>query len=156
MKKQTNCQFEPLITRHLKAGSLSDELTLHLQSCDSCLATVKIIRFFKHQSALEFVPKLPTAGLIWWKSKLRERESANQKITQPLFIMQNVGILLASLTIFGIFILRPAYLLPVAAVINQTFNVVVQMADYLLVSISILFVFAVITLYSMRNFEKHR
>ena len=92
MIKQTNCPSEQMVVKSAKSGFMSEEIIAHVQSCKDCRETVKIVQFFKENIINATPPKnLPSAGLIWWKSRLRNRQSAALRVTKPIYIAQCAG-----------------------------------------------------------------
>jgi hypothetical protein len=100
MIKQTACPLEQNTVKSVKSGFINDEIGAHINSCADCRETVKIMRFFQTNLITDSQPKsLPAAGLIWWKSQLRNRQRARKRVGQPLFIAQCVGAFFALTTL---------------------------------------------------------
>ncbi len=101
MSEHTVCDFEPAVVKSIKSGFINGEIGEHIQSCSNCQETVKVVRFFQTNLINEAPPKnLPVAGLIWWKSKLRERRRAAENISRPILLTQTAAVIVA----FGTFI----------------------------------------------------
>ncbi len=101
MSEKLVCDFEPAVVKSLKSGFINDEISEHMQSCSNCRETAKIVRFFQTNLTNQSSPKcLPVAGLIWWKSKLRERRRAAANVTRPILLTQTTAVIVA----FGTFI----------------------------------------------------
>lgn len=101
MSEQTICDFEPAVVKSLKSGFINGEIGEHIQSCSNCRETAKVVRFFQTNLIKESPPKnLPVAGLIWWKSKLRERRRAAENVSRPILLTQTAAVVVA----FGTFI----------------------------------------------------
>jgi hypothetical protein len=92
MIKQPGCSLEQTIVKSVKSGAINEETAAHIDSCGDCREIVKIMRFFQTNLISDAKPKtLPAAGLIWWKSQLRNRQLARERVGQPLFIAQCIG-----------------------------------------------------------------
>ncbi len=101
MSEQTVCDFEPVVVKSLKSGFITDQIDGHIQSCSNCRETAKVVRFFHTNLINESSPKrLPVAGLIWWKSKMRERRRAAENVSRPILLTQTAALIVA----FGTFI----------------------------------------------------
>jgi len=92
MKKQTACEYESEIVKSLKSGFQTGEIAEHLRGCADCRETSKVALFFQTNLMNEPPPKnLPVAGLIWWKSRLREKQRAGERVAQPILIVQTAA-----------------------------------------------------------------
>ncbi len=101
MSEKLVCDFEPAVVKSLKSGFINGEIGKHIQSCSNCRETAKVVRFFQTNLINESPPKrLPVAGLIWWKSKLRERRRAAENVSRPILLAQTTAVIFA----FGTFI----------------------------------------------------
>ncbi len=95
MSEQTVCDFEPDVVKSLKSGFINGEIGEHIQSCSNCRETAKVVRFFQTNLINQSQPKrLPVAGLIWWKSKLRERRRAAENVSRPIFLAQTAAVII--------------------------------------------------------------
>ena len=97
MKLKNACEYENAVVKSLKSGASADEVSAHLEGCADCRETVCIVSFFQSNLKTESAPKnLPLPGLVWWKSRLREKQRAAAQIGQPILIVQ-----FAAAIIFG-------------------------------------------------------
>ena len=129
MKKQNDCNFEPRVIKTLKAGPQDEEISAHLDSCADCRETAKIVSFFQANLQREPAPKnLPTAGLVWWKTKLREKRRVAERAAHPIFIAQTAAVVIALFAAVGLLIYQPEFFAPLGAVISRTFDTLGQMA----------------------------
>lgn len=152
MKKQTACDFEQPVIKSLKNGLLDAELTKHLETCQSCQETARIVSFFQKDLLTNPAPKnLLSAGLIWWKSKLQEKRNINRQIAQPLFITQIAAGVVVLAAIIGISIFQPQYFAPIAQILSGSFELIGHMLASLFIMIAILGAVSVITLFSIRR-----
>ena len=101
MSEKMVCDFEPAVVKSLKSGFINGEIGEHIQSCSNCRETAKVVRFFQTNLINEPLPKrLPVAGLIWWKSKLRERRRAAENVSRPILLTQTAAVIIG----FGTFV----------------------------------------------------
>lgn len=152
MKKQKNCDFEQKVIKSLKAGLSEVEISAHLQACDDCRETAKILKFFQTNVRRESPPKnLPTAGLVWWKAKLREKRLAAEKAAQPIFIAQITAVVVAFAAVIGLLIYQPQFFAPLGTVLSRTFDAIGQMAFSLFAGIVTFAVISTLVILTMRR-----
>ncbi len=153
MKKSNGCDFEPQVVKSLKAGLKDNEISAHLNSCADCRETAKIVSFFQTNLLRESAPKnLPTAGLVWWKTKLREKHRAANRAARPIFIAQTVAVAVALLAAIGLLIYQPEFFAPLADVLNQTLDTIGKMAFPLFAGISTLLIVSGFVILTLRRF----
>lgn len=152
MKKSNGCDFEPRVVKFLKAGLPDDEISAHLNSCADCRETAKIVRFFQTNLPREVAPKnLPTAGLVWWKTKLREKRRAAEIAARPVSIAQTAAVTVASLAAIGLLIYQPEFFVPLGAVVSRTFETLGQMALTLFAGIIIFAVVSAAVIFTLHH-----
>lgn len=97
MKDQISCEREHAAVKAVTSGVLSDEISGHIQSCVNCRDAVKVVSFFQKavQQDKSQPKNLPAAGLIWWKSRLREKQRLTGRVTQPLAMAQTAAVVVA-------------------------------------------------------------
>jgi hypothetical protein len=96
MNEQTSCEREQAVVKSLRTGFLSEAISAHLESCANCRETAAAVSFFQEALVDESQPKnMPAAGLIWWKSRLREKQKLAERVTQPIMIAQTAAALIA-------------------------------------------------------------
>ena len=92
MLKKSVCEFESRVVAFVKFGAAAEETSAHLENCADCRETARGVSFFQTNLEKEFArPRLPAAGLIWWKSRLREKQRRAEQSIQPLFIVQSIA-----------------------------------------------------------------
>lgn len=92
MIKKNACEYEHAVVKSVKSGVSNAEVSAHLDGCDDCREAARIVLFFQSNLKNESTPKnLPTAGLLWWKSRLRERQRRAKSVGQPILIAQIVA-----------------------------------------------------------------
>lgn len=101
MKKISECDYEQAVVKSLKLGLTNEEIAGHIESCANCLEAARIVRFFQANLAKDSTSRnLPAAGLVWWKTRLREKRRAAEEITKPIFYAQIIGAIIFA----GVFI----------------------------------------------------
>lgn len=101
MKNQTACEYEHRVVKALKSNFSNDDITEHLRTCADCQQTARIVGFFQTNLTKEPLPvNLPVAGLVWWKSRLREKRRAAKRAGQPILIVQ----IIAAIIFGGVFV----------------------------------------------------
>ncbi len=90
MINQKKCEFEPTVVKFLKSGLSSEAINAHVQDCANCRETIKVVNWLQtfEKSALPQVKNLPTAGFLWWKSRILEKRRAAERVVQPILIAQ--------------------------------------------------------------------
>jgi len=78
----------------------SEELRQHSESCSVCRDVVRVALALTQErsEALETV-RLPSAGLVWWRSEMRARREAINKATRPLRIVEWIAVASALLAV---------------------------------------------------------
>ena len=90
------CIYESEILDAVASGRwpdrLSTELHDHLASCSICseLALVSAMYRDDYASALDQV-RVPSAGLVWWKSELRARREAVRVASRPITLVTGIA-----------------------------------------------------------------
>jgi hypothetical protein len=96
------CPREQEVLDALQSGRLS-ELHNHLEECSDCADLALVAGFLQNES--EIVQQemsrgdvhLPSASFLWWKSKLRARREAQEKVLQPVRIAEKAAVGAAAL-----------------------------------------------------------
>jgi hypothetical protein len=87
MFKQKTCDFEPRVVESVKTGALRETLSEHLETCAACRETARIAAFLQADLKTGDA-NLPSAGFVFWKSKIVERRRRSERVAQPIFIAQ--------------------------------------------------------------------
>ena len=68
------------------APRLSDEELLgHVESCESCREMVTVVAALRgERDRLRRAAPVPSAGLVWWRARLRQRQQAALTATAPV------------------------------------------------------------------------
>jgi uncharacterized Tic20 family protein len=94
MKNQI-CEFEKAVVNESTRGVLSERLKIHVKDCADCREVLRVAAWLQNFAAE--VPKrpLPTAGFIWWKSKIIEKQAAGRRAAQPILWTQTIAVIVA-------------------------------------------------------------
>jgi len=84
------------------------ELQAHAKMCRICTEVALISKLYQedYSAALEEA-RVPSSGLVWWKSELRTRQEAVRAASRPIEMVQGVsiacvvGVLLIALTLLS-------------------------------------------------------
>jgi hypothetical protein len=112
------CPREQEVLDALQSGRMS-ELREHLAECSDCADLALVAGFLQHENeivqqelsggeskalALDGAGEvhLPSASFLWWKSKLRARREAQEKVLQPVRIAEKVALGAAALGLGGL------------------------------------------------------
>ena len=69
-----------------------EDLQLHAASCPVCTDVVRVaLALTQDRSAALETVRVPSAGLVWWRSEMRARRDAVNKATRPLRIVECVA-----------------------------------------------------------------
>jgi len=97
MMTKSPCDYENSVVKSLKSGVSTDNISAHLKTCADCQETSRVVMFFQSNLEKESPTKqLPTAGLIWFKSRLRNKQRATERAGQPILIVQIVAAIVFS------------------------------------------------------------
>ena len=92
------CNHEIEIVDTITSGrwpaGCTEELKLHAESCPVCRDVVRVALALTQDrsDALQAV-RIPSAGLVWWRSEMRARRDAVNKANRPLQIVECVAAL---------------------------------------------------------------
>lgn len=100
-----SCVHENELLDALERGFIGAELEAHLAACDSCgeLRLVAGALLDDRATAMLEAP-IPSAGTMWWRMRIRERQDAEATARRSLLIGQAVTIAVAValvITFFG-------------------------------------------------------
>ncbi len=112
------CNREPDVLDAVASGRW-DDLREHLSGCQDCADLALVAGFMREEGEQAMAEvHVPSASFLWWKSKLRARREAQEKVLRPVLIAEKVAVG-AGLAGGG---LLAWWLLPSAAfVMNSTF-----------------------------------
>jgi hypothetical protein len=90
------CKYESEILDAVASGRWPDrldaELREHASSCSICseLALISTMYRDEYASAMDQV-RVPSAGLVWWKSELRARREAVRVASRPITLVSGIA-----------------------------------------------------------------
>jgi len=94
------CEFEKLVLQSIRSKAEDPEIERHLRSCAACKETAKIARFINADLVEESAQhKLPTAGFIWWKSSLQQKQRAAETVVHPTRMAHAAALFIAFFTV---------------------------------------------------------
>lgn len=93
MKNQT-CKFEKSVVKESAQGNLNEKLALHVKECAACQETLKVADWMQNFAAAAPERALPTAGFLWWKAKIIEKQEAGKRAARPIVWTQTAAIFL--------------------------------------------------------------
>jgi hypothetical protein len=71
-----------------------EDLQLHAAGCPVCTDVVRVaLALTQDRSAALAKARVPSAGLVWWRSEMRARRDAVSKATRPLRIVEWAAVL---------------------------------------------------------------
>ena len=89
----TECIHEIEITEAVTQGrwpaGCSKDVQVHAETCPICQDVLQVALALKENQAAAFhAARLPSAGLVWWRSEMRSRRDALDKATRPIRIVE--------------------------------------------------------------------
>ncbi|MCA1636845.1 MAG: hypothetical protein LC768_00655 [Acidobacteria bacterium] len=96
--KNKICEFEQTVIKELGQGIPNEKLALHVKGCFACKETLKIASWMQNFAAPAPERALPTPGLLWWKSKIIEKQAAGKRAAQPIVWTQTAAVILVIIT----------------------------------------------------------
>ena len=87
------CKYESDVLDAVASGRWPDradsELRNHAATCNICadVALISVLYRDDHASVMEQA-RVPSAGLVWWKSELRARREAVRVASRPITLVQ--------------------------------------------------------------------
>ena len=102
--KKLECAFEEDALRASGASTQTGvKLNAHVAACEVCADAVRVMQFMRGLSAMNepAAAALPQAAHLWWKAQMLEQQSAEERATLPILIVQVVSYLLITLGLIG-------------------------------------------------------
>lgn len=95
--RTTECNHEVEIVEAITSGrwpaGCSEELRLHSEACPVCTDVVQVaLALSEERAAALSNVRVPSAGLVWWRSEMRARRDAVSKATRPLQIVEWISV----------------------------------------------------------------
>jgi hypothetical protein len=86
------CKNEQRVVEATRSGVWDSALRAHLEDCERCAQTELIASSLQKAARANADPTLPSAGHVWLRSQVMQREQAQQKaIRQPLLVVGVLG-----------------------------------------------------------------
>jgi hypothetical protein len=77
-------------------GLSNEELRLHADTCESCREMVTVVSALRgERDRVRRSTTVPSAGLVWWRAQLRQRQQAALKATAPVTVVHVAAIVAA-------------------------------------------------------------
>jgi hypothetical protein len=74
----------------------NDELRQHADACESCREMVTVVSALRRErDRLRRTTTVPSAGLVWWRAQLRQRQQAALRATAPVTALHAAAIVAA-------------------------------------------------------------
>ena len=110
--KLPQCDREQEVVDALRSGrwanAWGDEIRQHAEHCAVCAEVAFAALAFQHEVELastelqEPGPRLPSAGLVWWKAQLAARRAAEQRAAAPMVWVGRAACVLGTLAALGL------------------------------------------------------
>jgi hypothetical protein len=84
-------------------AGVDEELQLHAAKCTVCTDVVRVsLALTEDRSDALLSARVPSAGLVWWRSEMRVRREAVERATRPMKIVEWTALacVLAALGVF--------------------------------------------------------
>lgn len=94
MMLTVNCDQEHSVVRAVASDEWTPQLQAHVEGCVSCRDVVVCSRALRELAGAP-KPALPPAGYVWWQSRLRQRRSAQRRVTRVISITQTATLAIA-------------------------------------------------------------
>ena len=90
-----DCGREPAVLAASRSGAWSPEVVAHARICSQCADIMLVAEFLRRESeTAQAEPGLPSAGFLWWKSRLQARRRNAQHATRPIELVRNVALII--------------------------------------------------------------
>lgn len=93
---RVECKYETEILDAVASGRWPDrldtELRDHASSCSICSEVAMVSALYRDEYALAMDQvRVPSAGLVWWKSELRARREAVRVASRPITLVAGIA-----------------------------------------------------------------
>ena len=96
--KNRICEFEKAVIKESALDVQSEQLQLHIKDCGDCQESLKVAAWLQNFAVETPKHHLPSAGFVWWKSKIIEKQAAGKKAAQPILWTQTAAVFVAIAT----------------------------------------------------------
>lgn len=94
---ENGCEREIELAAALRAGDVSEELRDHARSCPDCAAAARLAVWMNRLAASGDAPVVPDPMIVRLKAQLLGQTPADQKILQPIHLLQRAAFALIAL-----------------------------------------------------------
>jgi len=92
MMKPHDCERELLVIQAARSGVWDSALRAHVADCESCAdAALAAQALNAMRVADELEPRIPDAGLMWWKAQLLSKRAAAERATRPIRFVEHLA-----------------------------------------------------------------
>ena len=96
MTSEFGCDREEEVVRAFAVGELSGQLAEHCESCDNCREVIHVSWVLK-KNAGETKSQVPAAGFVWWQSRLRHKQSTEQRLAKVMSLARAATVTVSAL-----------------------------------------------------------
>jgi hypothetical protein len=98
-------EVNDLVVRGQWPHASAEELRDHVRGCRACSDLALVAAAFQSARAetIAAAPRAGSAGALWWRSQLRRRNAAVERLARPLFGAQIFALAITLLAAFGFF-----------------------------------------------------
>lgn len=86
------CEFEEAVTAAIQRGEWNEKLRQHTAGCAACADLELVARYCAEAAKHAEEPPLPTAGFLWWRAQIAERQEQARRAVAAIEIVQKVAI----------------------------------------------------------------
>jgi hypothetical protein len=74
------------------AGPWAEEIRRHVGRCAVCSEVVLVAEALRREEeSAQAQIQLPSAGLVWWKAQLASRRAAEERVSQPIALVERMA-----------------------------------------------------------------
>ena len=114
--KLSRCRREQEVVDAIRSGKWAtawgDEIRQHAAACAVCADVAFAARVFQREAELaqdelhQSGARLPSAGFVWWKARLAARRAAEERVAEPVVLVERVAYALGALAALGLVVWR--------------------------------------------------
>lgn len=100
--KPHECEDESRVIEAARSDRWDAGLRRHVSQCETCGGAALAARLLNEMRAAdEAEPRIPDAGLVWWKAQLLARQEAAERATQPINFVERLAYFWVALGVGG-------------------------------------------------------
>lgn len=112
MRRELECPREAELLQALQTSrprqTRDGSLSSHVGSCHSCAELLEIAgALLDDERALVREADVPSSAIVWWRAQMRVRREAVEQASQPISVVQGMGLACAAglvATLLGLFV----------------------------------------------------